>query len=618
MAKTTFITRLNDKLVNLIANLGTERDKAAGSFYGVPMLTDEQAMNAYRGAWLPRKIVDIPALDATRKWRSWQATKRQIEKLEAEEKRLQLRSKVREAMIKARLFGGAALFLGTGDADPSLPLSPDRIGTGGLKYLTVLTRRQLKADELERDVLSPRFGKPKGYLLSSSASTVGIDPTRLIVFPGAPLPDSEIGQTADLGWGDSVLTAVMQAITHSDSTMANLASLVFEAKVDVIRIPEFMANLESQPNTYPKLLQERLALAAAAKGINGMLLLDKMEEYEAKSASFTNLPDVVDRFLQAVCGAADIPATRLLGQSPAGLSATGESDERNYYDRIQAMQELDIGPEMALADDCLIRSALGRRPPEVHYAWRTLWQPTAKDRSEMGTAMAEMIKSLNDSRLFNRQALSTAAANALIEESLLPGLEAAIEKHGDTLPPEVAPPAPLPAGAKPPAAGGKPTKAARVVDAVPRTLYVSRNVVNAAEILRWAKSQGFTSTLAAADLHVTIAFSRAPVDWMKVGDSWGGDSKGQVTVAPGGARLMEQFGDATVLLFNSSELAWRHMSIKEAGATWDWPEYQPHITVTYEPGDIDLSKVEPYRGQIVLGPEIFAEVDEDWKNNTKE
>jgi hypothetical protein len=34
---------------------------------------------------------------------------------------------------------------------------------------------------------------------------------------------------------------------------------------------------------------------------------------------------------------------RLLGQSPAGLNSTGESDWRNYYDGINARQNKDLG-----------------------------------------------------------------------------------------------------------------------------------------------------------------------------------------------------------------------------------------------------------------------------------
>lgn len=591
---------LSDKLVNLVANLGTERDKASGSVYAPVMLTDQDLSNAYRGAWLPRKIVDIPPLDGTRRWRGWQATKEQIEKIEAEEKRLDLRRKVKQALTRARLFGGSAIFIGTGERDTSVPLRPERIGKGGIKYLTVLSKRKLAAGEIEQDPQSELFEKPKWYTLSGSQ--LKIHPSRLIIFIGAELPDPEVDMVVDYGWGDSVLQAVFEAIKQSDGTNANVASLVYEAKVDVIKIPDFMQQL--QDPAFEKRVLERIRLAAMAKGINGTLLLDKEEDYDSKQASFGALPDVIDRFLQAVAGAADIPATRLLGQAPSGLSATGESDLRNYYDRIQAMQELEIGPALSLADECLIRSALGIRDKKIHYIWNPLWQPTSTQQSENSKRAAETVKILKDSGLFPDEALSKAATTMLVEQSVLPGLEAAIEEYGSQLPDEEDP--------EIDEEGNKlPSRTASLGDAAPRPLYVQRKVTNGAEILAWAKAQGFETTVPADDLHVTIAYSRQALDWMKIGGDWGSRQDGGMTVAPGGARLVEPLGGegAVVLLFNSSELAWRHMQIREAGASWDYEEYQPHVTITYAAGDLDLSKVEPYRGKIEFGPEIFEDLN---------
>lgn len=426
---------LSDKLVNLVANLGTERDKASGSTYAPVILTDEQLVNAYRGAWLPRKIVDIPALDATRRWRAWQADKAQIEKIEAEEVRLDLRTKVNQAMTRARLFGGAAILIGTGETNTAVPLNTGRIQAGGLKYLAVMNRRQLSPTEIEQDPQSERFGKPKAYRLADSQ--LEIHPSRLVIFAGAEHPDPDLAPANIFGWGDSVLQAIFEPIKQSDSTMANVASMVFEAKVDVIRIPDFMQSL--QDDGYRKQVLERITLAATAKGINGTLLLDKEEDYETKSASFGTLPDIIDRFLQAVSGAADIPATRLLGQSPSGLNSTGEADLRNYYDRIQALQELDITPALKLLDDCLIRSALGSRPAQIHYVWNPLWQPTAKERSEINKQTAETIKILGETKLWPEDALSKAATTLLVEQSVLPGLEAAIAEFGAELPDEEEP-----------------------------------------------------------------------------------------------------------------------------------------------------------------------------------
>ena len=81
---------------------------------------------------------------------------------------------------------------------------------------------------------------------------------------------------------------------------------------------------------------------------------------------------------------------------------------------------------------------------------------------------------------------------------------------------------------------------------------------------------------------------------------------------------MIRAGGGRVLLFASSSLKWRHEGIKEAGASWDHPDYQPHITISYDPQSPDLAAVAPYTGKIVLGPEIFAEVDEDWSEKVKE
>lgn len=590
---------LSDKLVNLVANLGTERDKASGSVYAPVMLTDQDLSNAYRGAWLPRKIVDIPPLDATRRWRGWQATKDQIEKIEAEEKRLDLRRKVKQALTRARLFGGSAIFIGTGERDTSGPLNPERIGKGGIKYLTVLSKRKLAAGEIEQDPQSELFEKPKWYTLSGSQ--LKIHPSRLIIFIGAELPDPEADMVVDYGWGDSVLQAVFDAIKQSDGTNANVASLVYEAKVDVIKIPDFMQQL--QDPAFEKQVLERIRLAAMAKGINGTLLLDAAEDYDSKQASFGGLPDVIDRFLQAVSGAADIPATRLIGQAPSGLSATGESDLRNYYDRIQAMQELDITPALSVADECLIRSALGSRDKKIHYVWNPLWQPTATQQSENSKRAAETVKILKESGLFPDEALSKAATTMLVEQSVLPGLESAIAEYGSQLPDEEEP--------EIDEEGNKtPSRTTSLGDAAPRPLYVQRKVTNGADILAWAKAQGFETTVPADDLHVTIAYSRQALDWMKISGDWGSRQDGGMTVAPGGARLVEPLGGegAVVLLFNSSELAWRHMQIREAGASWDYEEYQPHVTITYAAGDLDLSKVEPYRGKIEFGPEIFEDL----------
>ena len=59
--------------------------------------------------------------------------------------------------------------------------------------------------------------------------------------------------------------------------------------------------------------------------------------------TFTGLPDVYDRVMMDVAGAAKTPVTKLFGRSPAGMNATGESDMNNYYDYIDGLRENQLG-----------------------------------------------------------------------------------------------------------------------------------------------------------------------------------------------------------------------------------------------------------------------------------
>lgn len=602
------LTFARDGLQSFVAGLGTDRDKASTVFYVEPQINDQQLLAAYRSSWLPRKIVDIPALDSCRNWRAWQAENDQIEAIEAEEKRLNIKAKIIEARKKARLFGGAAIYFDVGD-DPAEELTLDRVGKDGIRFLTVLTRRQLTAGQIENDPLSPQYGKPKDYKVNSSSGSTTIHPSRLVLFIGAEHPD-ENAPGQNQGWGDSVLTSVLEAVKQADSTSANIASLVFEAKIDVITL-EGMADALRKPGGEAELLT-RYRIAATGKGNNGMLVLDGGETYEQKTGNFATLPDIMDRFFQNVSGAADIPMTRLFGQSPGGLNASGLSDLTNYYDHIRSMQELEMGPAMYTLDECIIRSALGSRPEEIWYQWTSLWQMTDKEKSEIGKINAETIKAIFDTGLIPEEVLGKSAVNMMVESGVMPGLDAA---YDDWFKANPDPDSDEPPVITRPAATPEPEDVT-ASDAEPRTLYVHRKLLNAAEVIAHYKRQGVETTLAADDMHVTITFSRTPVDWMKMGQAW----QAKLGIEPGGPRLMDQFGpdkQALVMLFSSSELEWRHEGMVEKGASWDWPDYQPHLTISYA-FDGEIGNVEPYRGALVFGPEIFAELDEDWSEKVRE
>jgi|GEM_PF-6335005 len=153
--------------------------------------------------------------------------------------------------------------------------------------------------------------------------------------------------------------------------------------------------------------------------------------------------------------------------------------------------------------------------------------------------------------------------------------------------------------------------------AAPRTLYVRRDVTNAQDVIDWAKSKGFATTLPASDVHVTVAFSKEPVDWGAVPR----DGR-KYLVCAGGARSVEALGGADepayALRFDDARLSARWKQITDAGASWDWPEYKPHLTISYAAPSCDTVAIAAYDGPIVLGPEVWEEVKSGWADDVVE
>lgn len=405
------------------------KSKLASATYVDAFLSDVNLRAMYRTSWSARKTVDIPAYDSTRAWRNWQAERTEITAIERLEKKLNIRGLVLEALTTARLYGGAALYLHTADSErPELPLEPERASKDWLRHVTLLPRSQVSSKETVTDPLSPYYGQSEFFQVGS----VTVHASRLVIFKGAERADLEAGQDPRPWQGDSVLLSALDAIKIADSAGLNIADLLFEAKVDVLRLPGLMDLLETSDGE--QLLHKRFRAVSQLKSNLGFVIMqggreEDSDSYDQKTFSFGGIPDTWMAALQHVAAAADIPAARFLGQTPAGLSATGESDIRNYYDRISSSQSLIIGPAMAHLDELIIRSALGARPDDVYFDWAPLWQISARELADIGLVNAQAAETYVRSGLVPVVALSKATVNQAIEAGTHPGLDGYIAEE---------------------------------------------------------------------------------------------------------------------------------------------------------------------------------------------
>ena len=130
------------------------------------------------------------------------------------------------------------------------------------------------------------------------------------------------------------------------------------------------------------------------------------------------------------------------------------------------------------------------------------------------------------------------------------------------------------------------------------SLQIGRNLVRTAAFDVWVASCGFDDT-AVSEAHTTLAYSKAPVDWENPVFS----PRLNTVTCEEGERFFEILDRGVLFLrFESKELNARWYELVQAGASWDYPDFKPHITLS-KSFSVVPPELRSDQGLITLGPE---------------
>lgn len=371
----------SDSLSNLVANIGTNRDKRTHNRFGFQFVTPYELEAAYQSNWLARRIVDKPNEDALREWRKFSG--KDASKIAAEERRLGVQQKYLDACCWADLYGGAAMLMITGQ-DLGKPLDLNKVKKGGLKNIVVFDRWDIQPSQFNfTDPLAPNWMLPEVYTVVNGQQPIHY--SHVIRRTGARLP-RRMAQF-EQGWGDSRLRRCMEDLRDVVATKGGIASLVLEANVDTIAVKGLQGALASAQCDQ---ITERYRLFGMLKGIINLGLLDQDNEvYERKSIAFSGLSQIMEQFMVWTAGAAEMQVSELFGQSASGLSNTGEGDRQAIYDRTKAKQDGQMRRDLERFDQVMLRSALGYYPDDIEFEWNPLYQKSSVEEAQEDLADAQ-------------------------------------------------------------------------------------------------------------------------------------------------------------------------------------------------------------------------------------
>lgn len=404
-SKKVIRTWAEDGFDNFVSRVGLRNDNTlSDSTYTFNLITRNRILveAAYRGSWVVGAVVDSVADDMTRAGVNIQtaAGNEFVKKMQRGLARKQIWGSLNFGIKWGRLYGGALGVMQIAGQDPATPLNIDTVGKD--QFLGIVPYdRWLLNPVLDRIIKEgPNMGLPEYYQIVTGLTSMEPDaPTqtgqvtvhhsRCIRFTGIDLPYFQA--ITEMMWGESILERLWDRLIAFDNATMSSASLIDRANlrtVGVAGLREIIAaGGEAQCG-----LEKMFEMMRFMQVNEGLTLLDKDDTFAATAYSFAGLSDMLLQFGQQLSGASGIPLVRLFGQSPAGLSSTGDADIRMYYDNINAAQEAKLGQALETVLKVLARSETGAAPPDdLEYSFNPLWQMSATDKANVAKTNAETV-----------------------------------------------------------------------------------------------------------------------------------------------------------------------------------------------------------------------------------
>lgn len=330
--------------------------------------------------WLMDKICSIPARDAIRN--GYTIPDVDIDLRETDDD-YQISHQMSELIRWGRVHGGrVAIFHIDTENDEEWyanPFNIDGVTPGSYKGISqvdpVWVYPELTHENLT-DPSSPNFYRPTYWRIGNKR----YHRSHLHFF--IPHPVADTLKNAYNFMGVSVPQRVLERIYSAERSANEAPQLLMTKRTNVYR-----ASASGAAN-FEDLAADLLAWTRLRDNY-GVKACFEGEDVQQFDTALGDVDSVIMTQYQLVSAAANVPVTKLLGTSPKGFNATGESDESSYREELESIQSNDLSPFLA-RHYRLVRRSLGiDRKTRIEIQWATLDSPSAVEIAQIEKSDAD-------------------------------------------------------------------------------------------------------------------------------------------------------------------------------------------------------------------------------------
>lgn len=349
-----------------------------------------------------RACVQTVADDTTRKWIELRGLEDRPEDREhltdVLDSKYHLQKVFHEASVLTGYMGGAFIFIDTGDdEDLTLPLALNdksaEIQQGSTLRFVVVDPANVSpgdynaSEPLRADYMKPRKWWVLGRQVHASRLIPIVDnPAPTLLKPSynfLGIPQAQILWDYVLHWN--------QCRVYAADLLRKVSLLVFQTDTDAIfNTPDGI-----------RLMDIRMQALQRYRDNNSVFVCNKeLESVSNVQTSIAGCTDVVRQSLEMIAAINRTPAVKLLGISPSGFNATGESDITNYYDHIRSRQELRR-PALMQCLKAVQLAEFGRIDDTIGFDWKELCDDNEATQAQTATARTGALVSLLQNQIIS-------------------------------------------------------------------------------------------------------------------------------------------------------------------------------------------------------------------------